>query len=128
MATMLQALVHAANNNLMESIPSVWALFLEKQVKEARAAAELAYKAQMGVAATINPPLTDDGLTERHVAAEQTALLLFSNLLFSTPLLHSNATTQLALTLEVEHGRADGVNKKRIVEYCNDRGDATREV
>lgn len=32
LATMLEALVHAANNNMMESVPSVWSLFVQKQV------------------------------------------------------------------------------------------------
>ena len=32
LAVMLEALVESANNNMMESVPSVWALFLEKQV------------------------------------------------------------------------------------------------
>jgi flagellar basal body-associated protein FliL len=32
------------------------------------------------------------------------------------------------VTLEVEHGRVDGANKKRIMEYCVEVGDATRQA
>ena len=35
---------------------------------------------------------------------------------------------QLAVTLEVEHGRVDGGNKKRIVEHCVEVGEATRQA
>jgi hypothetical protein len=65
-------------------------------VKEARAAAELAYKAQMAVAATISPPLTDAALAERHLMAERSALALFHQLLFSSSNPDSiNATEQV---------------------------------
>jgi len=129
LATMLEALVHAANNNMMESVPSVWSLFVQKQVKGARESSEFMFKNHMQSLSGISPPLTDEEHSQAAKQAAAAAHQMFDDLLFGTAASASATAASQALqtTIDIESGRCDGENKRRVLEFCTHIGDAARQ-
>ncbi|KAK3269740.1 hypothetical protein CYMTET_21832 [Cymbomonas tetramitiformis] len=126
MAAILELLVDAANTNKMDSIPSLWTLFLERQVSQATEAAKVIFDKEVRTALDVSDyllPLTESEFTEHARKSAQVAYKLFSDLLFGTAsALTSNATEVLQAVFDKQTGYFAHENQMLVVEFCRKEG------